>query len=379
MPASLDDPASPTQLDPSTRRLVWRWLILWCGRLILIAFLLWLVGFAALLALLHWVGESNPTTVFALYLPPLLWVLPGLCFWPPLLILRLRSALLLAALSLPLVIWGSGYRLATVPEPQAPETRPNHSLMVLSNNRGQHGGHSLRPFKNRVQPDLMLFQESSAQASSYLRDPGYAEFSHGQTIGEFTLISRFPILKAEVISRTSSLRTFRYGARFEVDWNGTPIAVYNIHFPSPRGTLLAMRGGAFLYGLPVPSAAWSARRQQRTVFWNEHQDHAMDLISRLQAETLPCVVAGDFNAPHLGRIHQQITRHLLDSHEVAGSGFGFTFPGQTGNPLALGQPWLRIDYVFCSPNWQVQAHWTEPDRPSQHRAIATLLSLSTGK
>lgn len=371
----MDGSESTAKLDSGTRRLLLRWVTIWCGRLVLVAFLLWLAGFAALLVLLRWVGESNPTTVFALYLPPSIWVLPGLFLWAPLLILRFRAALLLAALAVTLVILGLGYRFDAVRDLPEPKARPSHSLMVLTNNRGQNGGHSLRPYKNRIQPDLMLFQESSAPAASYLRDPGYAEFTHGQTVGEFTLISRFPIIKAEAITRTSSVRSYRYGARFELDWNGKHIAVYNVHFPSPRGTLLAMRSGAFLYGLPIPSARWSARRQQGALFWNEHQDHARDLLERLQAETLPSVIAGDFNAPHLGSIHRSLAQQLTDTHQAAGSGFGFTFPGQTHNPLALGQPWLRLDYIFCSHAWSVQGSWTESDRPSQHRSVAALIEL----
>jgi endonuclease/exonuclease/phosphatase (EEP) superfamily protein YafD len=372
----MDGSNSPVMLDAGTRWLLLRWVAIWCGRLVLVAFLVWFVAFAALLVLLRWVGESNPTTVFALYLPPLIWVLPGLFLWPPLLILRFRAACFLTALALPLVILGLGYRFNSVPELPEPKARPSHSLMVLTNNRGQNGGHSLRPFKNWIQPDLMLFQESSAPAASYLRDPSYAEFSHGQTVGEFTLISRFPIIKAESITRSSSVRSYRYGARFELDWNGKHIAIYNVHLPSPRGTLLAMRSGAFLYGLPIPSARWSARRQQISHFWIEHQDHALDLITRLQAETLPCVLAGDFNAPHLGTIHRHLTQQLTDTHQSAGSGFGFTFPGQTNNPLALGQPWLRLDYVFCNHNWHVLGSWTESDRPSQHRSVAALITLT---
>lgn len=375
----MDVPDSPVQLDLSTRRLVLRWFLVWCGRLALMAFLLWLIGFATLLALLRWVGEANPTTVFALYLPPLLWVLPGLCLWPFLLILRLRAALLLLAFSLPFVLWGLGYRVAPAHGLPALETRTKDSLMVLCNNRGQHAGHSFRPFKNQIQPDLMLFQESSAPAASYLRDPGYAEFSHGQTVGEYTLISRFPIIKAEAITRTSSVKSYRYGARFELDWNGTHIAVYNVHFPSPRGALLAMRSGAFLYGLPFPNAEWNARRKQISLFWNEHQDHALDLITRLQAEALPCLIAGDFNAPHLGSVHRLLTHQLIDTHQSAGSGWGFSFPGQTNNPLAMGQPWLRLDYIFSSHAWQTQGSWTESDRPSQHRAVAALIKLTPKK
>jgi endonuclease/exonuclease/phosphatase family metal-dependent hydrolase len=221
----------------------------------------------------------------------------------------------------------------------------------------------------------MVFQESSANAESYLRDSGYAEFRHGLSQGEFTLISRFPVTDVESLNYRDALGVVPYAARFEMDWQGRAVAIYVVHFPSPRDPLLSMRRGAFLYGLPLPMEWWRQRRQEVSGFWLRQLALAEDLSARLKTEKLPHLVVGDFNAPSLGRVYRLLTSQLEDAHDQGGAGFGFTFPGETRNPLSLGEPWLRIDHVFASSHWKVEACWTESERRSQHRAVAAGLRL----
>lgn len=364
-------------LDSATRRLVVRWLWKVCGRMMVGLFAIWLGAVILLLVAFQRVGEANPLTAFLLFLPPAVWWLAGLVMWPVLMIFRWRAGLLLGVAGFLVFALGSGWEWRGIPPVSSPTAgqRSAETLVILTNNRGQHGGHSLRPFKNHIQPDVMVFQESSASAESYLRDSGYAEFLHGLTQGEFTLISRFPVTKVEPLVYRDALGEVPYAARFEMDWRGRPVAVYVAHFPSPRDSLLSMRRGAFLYGLPMPMGWWRQRRIEVSGFWQRQLALAEHLVKRLETETLPHVVAGDFNAPHLGRVHRLLASSLKDAHTEAGSGFGFTFPGETRNPLAFGEPWLRIDHVFASSPWQVEACWTEVGRRSQHRAVAAGLRL----
>jgi len=134
-----------------------------------------------------------------------------------------------------------------------------------------------------------------------------------------------------------------------------------------------MRGGSFLYGLPVPLEFWRRRRGEESVFWRQQIGLAEELLERVKGETLPYVVVGDFNAPHLGYVYGLLADSMMDAHEAGGSGLGFTFPGETRNPLSFGQPWLRLDHVFVGSTWAVEASWTEGERRSQHRAVAAAL------
>lgn len=376
-PMEQSPPSQPSApgLDPGLRRQVARWLWRWCGRLAVALLLLWTVAVALLALSFRFLGESNLCTAFLLFLPPAIWLLPGVLIWPVTLLLRWRAALVLGVAALLIVVSQSGWRPGTAPAPVSKDQRATDVLVVLSNNRGQGGGNSLRPFKNHIQPDLMVFQESSARASSYLSDPGYGEFSHGETVGEFTLLSRFPVTPGRLLTWNGGPSTgaFPYAARFEVDWNGRKIAVYVVHLRSPRGVLLALRWGGFLRGIPLPLKSWQERSQQETAFWLDQIAMAEDLEHQVSADPLPCIVAGDFNAPHLGAIYRRLTRHLQDAHVEGGCGLGFTFPGETRNPLAFGGPWLRIDHVLVDSHWTAEFCWTEDARKSQHRAVAASL------
>lgn len=369
--------ATASELDPELRNRIFRWLWMWFGRLTLtlvwiwIAFL-WLMAFS-----LRYLGEANLCTAFLLFLPPLLWILPGLVIWPLTLLTRWRAALVAGAVACIFFFTQAGWQIRNVSAPLPRDQRGSDTLLILTNNRGQGKGQSLRPFKNHVQPDIMVFQESSVPASAYLSDPGYAEFKYGATANEFTLISRFPVKPGKLLTwqAGSSARSFHYATRFEMDWNGVEIAVYVVHLKSPREALLGIRWGGFLRGIPLPFKAWSARAEQDMAFWRDQISIAEELERQVSAELLPCVVAGDFNAPHLGAIYRLMTRHLQDAHAKAGHGFGFTFPGDTHNPFSLGGAWLRIDHVLTDSRWEVGACWTEDLRKSQHRAVAAMLRL----
>ncbi len=323
---------------------------------------LWLV--------VSWVGERNITTAFLQYLPPFAWLLPFLLLLPLALVFQRRCFVSLLAL-VALLVWGwLGYELRSTPS----ETASQKELTVMTYNRGQHMNQSLQPFKNAIHPDLLVFQDASGRAEGFLRSEDYAEFRHALSVGEFTLLSRFPILESNLV-RDSDNSTAR-AARFVIDWNGRAISVYAVHLNTPREVLSSYMRGAFLWGvLGLPGTPLAAKRLEYQKFWDHQIADAQRLISAAKEDANPTILAGDFNAPHTGYIHRQITQHFGDAHDSSGHGFGYTFPGATRNPLSLGGPWLRIDYIFYDHQWEAIDCITEEGRGSQHRAVAARLRL----
>jgi endonuclease/exonuclease/phosphatase family metal-dependent hydrolase len=108
-------------------------------------------------------------------------------------------------------------------------------------------------------------------------------------------------------------------------------------------------------------------------------------LSALSTTTpTPVLALGDLNAGDLSRAHAIITDQLTDAWRAAGWGFGHTYPGATldGNPRPrfYGIPvprWLiRIDYVFCSPEWQILYAGLGPwDGHADHRPVVATLAL----
>ena len=330
-------------------------------------------GYAAVLLMLivsfRWIGEKNLTLAFLLYLPRNAFLIPSLLLFLPAILWHRLSALALLTGSVFFVFLGLDFRAGKAPAPN-PST-PGNSVTVLTYNRGQHMNQSLRPFKAHTKPDLILLQEACGRAAGYLKAEGYEEFPHAVDVGEFTLLSRYPILDAEPVILRAGEASPPIAARFTIDFDGTEIAVYSIHTISPRDTLKYYRRGAFLYGIiGVPGTAFAKKRRANQAYWDARVEEARLLRDYIEADPLPAIIAGDFNAPAGGYIHQLFRSRFHDAHATVGHGFGYTFPGTTRNPLSRGGPWMRIDYLFCNEAWEPVWCVTESDRPSQHRAVS---------
>ena len=338
--------------------------------------LLSLIWILVVMAALQWVGHKNPTVAFLMFLPAWLWAIPLLIMlFPALLVDTIRSGILTLLAVVFYLGPFLGYRWGSGSEGEAP--RGMASLRVMTFNRGQSQGTSLQPFKNQWKPDILALQDSGGRVQQYLGADGYQEFTHGASVGEFVLLSKFPILASEIVRaeiddlEKGGKRQYEIGGRFELDWNGTRVVVYSAHLPTHRGMLLAERNGGFLAGvLGLPGTPWSDKRRRRQEYWNVPLEQVRQLSERVGRETLPTFLVGDLNNPPYGPFYSTLTQHLLDSQAEEGSGYGYTFPGTTNNPLALFRPWLRIDYLFHSKGqWMTLKHVAEPHRGSQHRAV----------
>ena len=378
----LQSPEGRKQLVGGCLRLIRR-LVSWST--LLYVFTLLILG-----ACMRWIGEQNVFFAFCLYLPPLLWYLPAFVLLPLCLLVwawRTLGFSLLALVGSLMLFFDFKFG-----SDETPAASSAARLVVLTNNRGQNAGQSLRPFKNLVKPDLMVFQESGGTSARYLADPAYAEFKDGRDVAsEFSLISRYPVLSGDPVTVTiaSLPRNLSEGqdpteshtiaARYVIDVNGTQVVVYNVHMPTPRETLRYYQQGVFIYGLiGLPGTPFAAKREANQKGWDQRIELLQKLLERARQETGPTLLVGDFNMPSTGWCYQQTAASFGEAHAEAGSGFGFTFPGTSRNPLSLGGVWMRIDHLFFDPaHWDCVQATTERDRPSQHRATAATFELKS--
>jgi endonuclease/exonuclease/phosphatase family metal-dependent hydrolase len=340
-------------------------------------------GYVAFLLLLitsmRSIGEKNLTLAFLLYCPQVAWLLPMPFFLLPALLWQ-RKLFLALILTTGIFVWSvMGYRFGS-DDPLPVSNRGADTLTLLSYNQGQQGNKNLQRFKNLIQPDFLVLQEAS-QLKLYAENSGYEELGYLGGEGEYAMLSKYPITDTSPV-------TFPYppftghkqtvATRFEIDWNGTQIAIYSVHLPTPRDVLLYYRKGAFLYGIiGIPGTELGEKRKANQLYWDARLALSESLAKHLKEEKLPMIVAGDFNTPHFGYNHRFFESFLHDAHKTSGSGFGYTFPGTTHNPLSLGGPWMRLDYIFYDENWQGLRCMVEKKRPSQHRAIAVTLQLKS--
>ncbi len=140
--------------------------------------------------------------------------------------------------------------------------------------------------------------------------------------------------------------------RLEIDWNGTPIVVYNTHPTHPlRGLRFAM--------------------DTRTA-------EIRDLLERASRETHPHFLIGDFNMTDQSQDYARVTARYADAYRAVGWGMGFTFPNFKNSRFGIDfLPALaRIDYVFHDPNFTPLAArvWSDSGG-SDHYPLYVELSL----
>jgi endonuclease/exonuclease/phosphatase family metal-dependent hydrolase len=132
--------------------------------------------------------------------------------------------------------------------------------------------------------------------------------------------------------------------RVELEWRGRPFALYVVHFRS-----YGRSGG------PLPAQAREVRADLAA-----RTREARLFRQLLEAETLPFVVAGDFNATPDQWTYAHVAAGLHDALTDE-AGWAPTFPDE--------RPVVQIDAVLASPEWEVVRAEVLPEGLSDHRGV----------
>lgn len=144
--------------------------------------------------------------------------------------------------------------------------------------------------------------------------------------------------------------------RSVVHVDGQDIAVYNVHFIYPF-----LDKGRF--GLGKNILGWVASYDE-----TERNQQIDDLLEYLESETLPYLVAGDFNASQHSMVYGSIVLALNDSFRKTASGLGSTWPAYF--------PVLRLDYVLYDNTFQALHSYRGPSGlGSDHLPVVADLEL----
>ena len=318
------------------------------------------------LALLHGYGERHWLLAILLYVPSLTWMLPSLSLLPLCVVFRFRYAVLLTLFLLAYVWLGMGFQLGG----QVGDSSP--AVTLVSNNVGNNGKTTIDRFAEQHGADILLFQEAG-------RGRLYQEKYQGWEIsvnGEFALATRYSVKEADFLT-DPTWGVVPVAARYVIEVEpGVDLVVYNVHLPTRRFIMNGLRGMGLASAVVGRSGGYGGQvRSQNRDFFEGQIRLTESLIARARRESLPVVMMGDFNIPARGYLYGLLSEAFQDAFVVAGRGFGYTFPGQTHNPLAFFRPWLRIDHAFVGSNIDVVAAAVEANRPSQHRGVAVSVRL----
>jgi vancomycin resistance protein VanJ len=343
-----------------------QWLLKWIRRSLVFTTAAYLTLLVLILLALEYHGEKNLTLCLLLYAPPMGWLLPIIPMAPLCLLFCPRVALAYLA-AFPILLLGyMDYNWTGGRKPTGP------SLKVMTNNIGQKGKTSLTPFIEAEQPDIIALQEAGRARQFTAAYPEFNVAAHG----EFTLISRLPILRSGYV-RDVMWHGQPAAAWFELEFEGAPLVIYNIHIPSPRDDLNKLAGrGAALGLLGFVGGRIGEVREEYQAKWDQRVAFAEALAEVIEGDQRTTLAVGDFNMPNHGVAYRRMTTRLKDAFAESGQGFGFTVPGTTRNPLSFFGPWLRLDYVMTGNGLAAANCRIEPRRASQHRAVVAEVELT---
>lgn len=333
-------------------------------RVITITILSYTFSLAVLFFAMEFIGERWWPVAILLYLPQRFFLLPLIILIPAAFLaeVSLGTFAVLAA-SVIIFLWHVPFYVGMGGAPG------RMKMKVITNNYGQNHHLPIQPFITAEDPDFVGLDDALGQGSGFQRSfPNRTVVS----VGQFVFISRVPVKSATSLD-WPRWRGGPVAAVFEVPWQGEDVAIYTVHLPTPRGDFAKLTG----LGLLRELAGRNRRRSDNMSFaeaMTARVQLARDMAMVFAREQRPYIAMGDFNMPSEGYVHRVITWGLLDCFPQAGRGFGFTFPCDTNNPLTLGGPWLRLDYVIAGPGWRANDCRVEPGRRSQHRAVVATLS-----
>jgi len=218
-----------------------------------------------------------------------------------------------------------------------------------------------------VKADVILLQEIPEQYANY-QIPELADLYPYQ-VSQSTatrwwgnlFLSRYPILSVENLPGDGVPAQ----QRFTIDVDGQILAIYNVHFAMPIG---ASR-------LPQLKNHYVL---QTALGYNNSARNAeiARLLSRLETELHPYIVAGDFNMSEDAVIYGKIADVMRDSYREGSGGWGGTWPISVVDELPrFTPPLLRVDYIWYSGHFCVVEAQVGPRLGSDHLPLFAELEL----
>ncbi len=272
-----------------------------------------------------------------------------------------RNVLLIAGALFAIVLflnaWGGLLWPHTRPEPNGPVLTVMTSNMLATNRNTEGVIEAIRESDADVVGVVELNQTMARAISRQLAEEyPYQVLSEAGGVSGSAVISRYP-LETIVASELADPSWVGDPIVVEVDWEGGPFRYVAVHSPA----------------------------SSHKVEIRERQARLLRDFAREQ--TLPLIVAGDFNASDLNESVSIMKQELNDAFRGAGRGFGHTFPGASdaetpgsSRPENFGITWprwlVRIDYVFYSDDWQaIDARIAPWEGNSDHRGVVAELAL----
>lgn len=206
-------------------------------------------------------------------------------------------------------------------------------------------------------PDVLLMQDAGELMSSHRVSREALRAVLGdrqvQAFGQYIVASRWPLADCAAREMPYRGKSHTY-MRCTLKAPGQDIALFNVHFVTPRQGLNATRHEG-LGGLEDWAANVADRLTQASI-----------VAEALRGTREPVILAGDLNAPESSMVVQSLLgTGLRDAFSSAARGYGYTH----GHSLRPGISFLRIDHILVSPQLGVAAVEVGGKIASEHRPV----------
>ncbi|HET9820292.1 MAG TPA: endonuclease/exonuclease/phosphatase family protein [Burkholderiaceae bacterium] len=215
----------------------------------------------------------------------------------------------------------------------------------------------------RLAPDVLLLQDAeglrTARAGAAIVDgPPLFGLPHVAAVSQYVIASRLPLRECR-IGRLDVPGASHRSLRCRVEHEGASLWIVNAHLLTPRGGLMAARRD------PIDGVeTWEENLARRLV-------QARQLAAEAAGIAGPRIVAGDLNATEASPVVQALRAvGLRDAFSEAGRGWGFSY----GHTMRWGLPFLRIDHILVSREFEVLSSSVGGGDASAHRPVVADLA-----
>ncbi len=216
---------------------------------------------------------------------------------------------------------------------------------------------------SRFNPDVVAFQD--ARSHSKLLEK-YFESWHSIRDREFFLASRYPVKRVSVGHCDAFDRDAVLACELELP--STKVMFFNVHQMTPRHGLRELDLSS-----PITQRG-SERLSHYLELRAEEMVAVRDFVEANRGQS-PTLIAGDFNAPCESSLYRAHWFGFQNAFNLAGTGYGYSFPCTRQYCWPAGVPWMRLDHILADDAWRVRSCYVGSANGSDHRLIAATLEL----
>ena len=149
-------------------------------------------------------------------------------------------------------------------------------------------------------------------------------------------------------------------------WNGREAVLYNVHLRS-FGETKPWNDPSLEFTRP---STWRPYMDRYRLVYARRGDEADEIADEIDAETLPVIVAGDFNSTADNWSYRRLRTAGGVSRADAFQSVG---GGRWGRTYRADRPFVRIDFVLADPAFEVTSAQTTAVTFSDHRPVRVTL------